>query len=58
MNISYNLGEQQSQYVIIALDESNNLVAHTYSDKNLYENEISLADEAGSIILYTNEPNT
>ena len=57
MNISYNLGEQGSQYVIVALDEGN-LVAHTYSDKTLYENELSLADEAGSIILYTNEPNT
>ena len=58
MNVSYNLGEEGTQYVIVALDEGNNLVAHTYSDKTLYENELSLADEAGSIILYTNEPNT
>mgnify|MGYP000443587799 CR=1 FL=1 len=58
MNMSFNLGEEGSQYVIVALDEGNNLVAHTFSDKNLYENELELADEAGSIILYTNEPNT
>ena len=58
MNITFNLGHASNQNILIMEDEFGIIEAHTYSRKDIFENEIELATQYDKKIIFKQEAET
>ena len=57
-NMSFNLGSHDEQNIIITVDEFGTIQAYTYANKEMYLNELELAKEFGTKVLFKSEVKT
>ena len=52
MNLMFNLGKAEDQSILIMVDEFGTVEAHSFSDDEMFNNELELSREYGKKVLF------
>jgi|TARA_E500000178_G_C16770815_1_gene639087 hypothetical protein len=57
-DVTYNLGNEADQNIFISVDEDGTLEVTTSDNKEMFRNELALAEEFGKKLLFKKEVST